>query len=88
MGPGVRGEGLMGLSRAFLHAGARQVVASLWNVNDEATATLMIHFYTALLRDHLPPTAALRRAQLAVRADPRTAAPYYWAGFELQGDWR
>lgn len=88
MGPGVRGEGLMGLSRAFLHAGARQVVASLWNVDDKATATLMTHFYTAILHDHLAPAAALRRAQLAVRADPRTAAPYYWAGFELQGDWR
>lgn len=87
IGPDVPGEGLMGLSRAFLHAGARQVVASLWNVDDEASATFMTHFYQGLLRDHLQPAAALRRAQLSVRAEPRTAHPYFWAGFELQGDW-
>jgi len=88
LGPEVRGEGLLGLSRAFLHAGASQVVASLWSVEDNASAAFMARFYEALLRDHLTAAAALRRAQLALRADPRTADPACWAGFELEGDWR
>ncbi|MDP9120078.1 MAG: CHAT domain-containing protein [Acidobacteriota bacterium] len=88
LGPETKGEGLMGLARAFLHAGARRVIVSLWNVEDESSATLMTHFYEGLLRHELTPTAALRRAQLAMRADPSTANPSNWAGFELQGDWR
>ncbi len=88
LGPEVRGEGLMGLSRAFLHAGARGVVASLWSVRDRASARLMERFYRALLSDGLSPAAALRRAQLEQRADPRTRDASEWAGFELQGDWR
>lgn len=88
LGPEVQGEGMMGLARAFLHAGASGVVASLWKVKDRATARFMERFYRALLHDHLSPAAALRRAQLEQRADPRTSDPADWAGFELQGDWR
>ena len=84
----VRGEGLVGLTRGFLHAGARRVLASLWNVDDASTAALMTRFYQGLLRDRLPPATALRRAQLALLADPRWRAPYFWAPFVLQGDWR
>lgn len=88
LGKDVRGEGVVGLTRGFMFAGAARVVASLWNVNDAATAELMQHFYRAMLVEKLPPTAALRAAQLALTRDPRWAAPYYWSGFVLQGEWK
>jgi CHAT domain-containing protein len=94
LGKDVRGEGLLGLTRGFMYAGAAGVVASLWKVDDEATAELMRHFYAALFRRGLPPAAALRAAQLALRQQTRWRAPYYWAGFVIQGeyagrgDWR
>jgi CHAT domain-containing protein len=85
-GRAFRGEGVVSLAQAFFRAGAPQVVVSLWPVSDRATAELMRLFYRALLLERLPPAAALRQAQLAVRADPRWRAPYYWAAFVLQGD--
>jgi len=88
LGREVRGEGITGLSRAFLFAGAARVVASLWKVDDAATATLMTHFYRGLLVDKLPVVAALRAAQATLRRDARWSSPYYWAGFVLQGDWK
>lgn len=88
LGQNVRGEGLMSLSRVFLLAGASRVVVSLWQVDDRVTAELMAHFYRGLLTDGLSPAAALRRAQLAIRAEEGTSAPYFWAPFILQGDWR
>lgn len=88
LGPWVRGEGFLGLTRAFFYAGAPRVVVSLWNVDDDATRALMEHFYRALLEDELPPAAALRRAQRELRRDPAFASPAHWAGFVLQGDWR
>lgn len=88
LGREVRSEGLIGLTRGFLHAGARRVVASLWKVHDRATQELMARFYQGLLQDRLPAPAALRRAQHQLAEHPRFAAPYYWAGFVLQGDWR
>jgi CHAT domain-containing protein len=86
LGREVRGEGLWGLSRGFLSAGAGQVVASLWRVEDRATARLMERFYRALLVDGERPAAALRRAQAAMLAEPRWEDPYYWAGFVVYGD--
>jgi len=88
LGREARGEGILGLPRAFLSAGAKAVVVSLWKVDDRATAELMGHFYRAIFEDGERPAAALRRAQLEVRADPRFAAPYYWAAFTHQGEWR
>ncbi len=88
LGKDVRGEGLIGLTRGFMFAGAARVVASLWNVNDAATAELMQKFYRAMLVEKLAPAAALRTAQLALARDPRWAAPYYWSGFVLQGEWK
>jgi CHAT domain-containing protein/Tfp pilus assembly protein PilF len=88
LGADVAGEGLVGLARGFMHAGAPRVVASLWPVSDLATAELMRRFYDAMLRGRVPPAAALRRAQLAIRSDPRWRRPFYWAGFVLLGDWR
>jgi CHAT domain-containing protein len=88
LGKTLRGEGVLGLARAFFHAGSERVVVSLWEVSDEATAELMRHFYRGLLLDHLPPAQALRQAQLALSRAPRFRAPYYWAGFVLQGEIR
>lgn len=88
LGPVVRGEGLVGLTRGFQYAGARRVLASLWNVDDSSTATLMGAFYRGLLTEGLSPAAALRQAQRRLLADPATRAPYHWAAFTLHGDWR
>jgi CHAT domain-containing protein len=89
MGRPVRGEGLIGLTRGFMYAGARSVVVSLWRVNDQATAELMKRFYKHMLgKDKLPPAAALRQAQLEMQADKLWHDPYYWAGFIVQGDWK
>ena len=88
LGKEIKGEGLVGLTRAFFYAGAPRVVASLWQVNDLATAELMKKFYRGLLQQRLRPAAALRAAQLEMSRDPRWKAPYFWAGFVLQGEWR
>lgn len=88
LGKDVRGEGLLGLTRGFLYAGASRVMASLWPVRDRATSELMRRFYHALLHDRLPPAAALRAAQLSLRREPRWRDPYYWAPFVVQGDWQ
>jgi CHAT domain-containing protein len=88
LGKEVAGEGLVGLTRGFLFAGARGVIASLWQVNDAATAELMKTFYTGMLQRRLPAATALRRAQLELAKDPRWSSPYFWAGFVLQGDWQ
>jgi len=88
LGKDIKGEGLVGLTRGFLYAGAPRVVASLWKVDDRATAELMKLFYQRMLRDGLRPAAALRRAQIDMQKQPRWAAPYYWAGFTLQGEWK
>jgi CHAT domain-containing protein/Tfp pilus assembly protein PilF len=86
LGKEVRGEGLVGLTQGFLYTGARQVVASLWRIEDRATAELMARFYRGLLVEGRPPAAALRLAQLAIRDDRRWRPPYYWSGFVLQGE--
>src|SRR5205807_6082585 len=89
MGKQQAGEGPMSLSRAFLFAGSKAVVASLWEVNDEATAELMRRFYRHMLKDKLPPSTALAMAQSDFRhhRNERFRNPYYWAGFELYGEW-
>jgi CHAT domain-containing protein len=88
LGKEVRGEGLMGLTRAFLYAGAPRVVVSLWNVNDRATAELMAAFYRGVLREGKRPVAALREAQLELRKQKQWESPYYWAAFVQHGEWR
>jgi CHAT domain-containing protein len=88
LGKEIKGEGLVGLTRGFFYAGAPRVVASLWKVDDRATAELMKLFYRRMLRDGLSPAAALRSAQIDMWKQPRWAAPYYWAGFTLQGEWK
>jgi len=88
LGRDVWGEGLQGLARAFMLAGAQRVVSTLWSVPDEATAELVRRFYDNLLRHGEPPAAALRSAQRALRLDPRYREPLFWSGFVLQGEWR
>ena len=85
LGKEVRGEGLIGLTRGFLYAGASGVTASLWKVDDEATAELMGHFYAGMFQRGLTPAAALREAQLALWKEKRWRSPYYWAAFVIQG---
>lgn len=79
------GEGVVGLARGFLSAGARRVLASQWKVHDRATAELMRSFYQGLVARRLSPAAALARAQQHMRESRRWAAPFYWAAFVLQG---
>lgn len=89
LGKEIRGEGLVGLTRAFMFAGAPTVVASLWRVDDVATAELMKRFYEGMLGPRkLRPAAALREAQVDVAKQERWRDPYYWAAFVLQGEWR
>ncbi|HJU52990.1 MAG TPA: CHAT domain-containing protein, partial [Pyrinomonadaceae bacterium] len=88
LGKRVRGEGMIGLTRGFMYAGAARVVASLWKVDDAATAELMKRFYKAMLKDEMTPAAALRSAQVSMWEQPRWRSPYYWSGFVLQGEWR
>jgi CHAT domain-containing protein len=88
LGKEIRGEGLVGLTRGFMYAGAPRVLASLWNVDDRATAQLMRQLYVAVLRDGQSPAAALRAAQVAMWKSSRWQSPYYWAAFVMQGEWR
>ena len=89
LGKGVKGEGLVGLTRGFLYAGASRVVASLWEVDDRATSELMVRFYRGMLGPkHLSPPTALRAAQLSLAHEARWASPYFWAPFLVQGEWR
>ncbi|MEO6192639.1 MAG: CHAT domain-containing tetratricopeptide repeat protein [Thermoanaerobaculia bacterium] len=88
LGREVRGEGMMGMTRGFFYAGAERVLVSLWNVNDRVTVELMRRLYHGILVEGLSPAAALRAAQDAIRRQKRWRAPYHWAGFTLQGEWR
>lgn len=87
LGKDLKGEGLVGLTHSFMSAGADSVVATLWKVDDRATAVLMDHFYDAMLQKGMSPAAALRSAQLKMKQDPRWSTPYYWAGFVLHGEY-
>jgi CHAT domain-containing protein len=86
LGQEIRGEGLVGLTRGFMYAGAARVLVSLWDIHDEATAELMKRFYAELLGKKLSPAAALAAAQSSMAHDARWSSPYYWAGFTLQGE--
>ena len=88
IGKDIKGEGLVSLTRGFMYAGAPRVVVSLWGVSDLATTELMVRFYQEILKEGMPPAAALRTAQLSLMNDKRWASPYYWAPFTLQGEWR
>lgn len=88
LGRDIKGEGVVGLTRGFMYAGASSVVASLWNVDDRATAKLMKVFYQKMLQDNLRPAAALRAAQITLLREKETESPYYWAAFTIMGEFR
>jgi CHAT domain-containing protein len=86
LGKQLRGEGMIGLTRGFIYAGAPSVVVSLWDVPDRETAQLMQSLYRNLLKQKLPVSEALRRAQVEMWEQGRPNAPFFWAAFSLQGD--
>ena len=88
VGEEIRGEGLLGLTRGFMYAGAPRVVATLWQVDDRATSELMKRFYQKMLGEGLRPAAALKAAQVSMQTDKRWSSPHYWAAFTLQGEWK
>src|SRR6266850_1207322 len=94
LGKEKRGEGVMGLTRAFMYAGAPTVGVTLWSVADKSTSELMTDFYKRLLGPKsasstgVTASAAMRESQLAMIAGKRYSAPFYWAPFVLVGDWR
>ncbi len=88
LGQEIKGEGLIGMTRGFMYAGAQRVVASLWQVDDLATRELMERFYRGMLKNGLRPAAALRAAQLDMLKEKRWAAPFFWSAFVIQGEWK
>jgi CHAT domain-containing protein/tetratricopeptide (TPR) repeat protein len=86
LGKQLRGEGMIGLTRGFIYAGAPRVMVSLWDVPDRETAHLMQSFYRNLLKQKLSVAAALRQAQVEMWGRARSDAPFFWAAFNLQGD--
>jgi CHAT domain-containing protein/tetratricopeptide (TPR) repeat protein len=88
LGQIVRGEGLVGLTRGFMYAGVPRVVASLWKVDDLATTELMKYFYRYMFKDAMPPSTALRWAQVEMFKERRWHDPFNWAAFVIQGDWK
>jgi CHAT domain-containing protein len=88
LGKEIHGEGLIGITRGFMYAGADRVVSSIWKVDDRASARLMGRFYDAMLARHTAPAAALRDAQLAMVREARWRDPHYWAAFGLYGEWK
>jgi CHAT domain-containing protein len=88
LGQDVDGEGLVGLTQAFMYAGAKRMLVSLWDVPDGATAELMTRFYTQVLHHELPAPEALKLAQESMQEQRRWRDPYYWGAFVLMGDWQ
>ena len=86
LGKEIKGEGLVGLTRGLINAGASRVIVSLWSVNDQSTAELMLRFYQKMLQEKMSPAAALRAAQISMWKEKRE--PYSWAAFILQGEWK
>jgi CHAT domain-containing protein len=88
LGKDVNGEGLVGLTRGLMYAGAERVAVSLWQVDDTGTAEFMQEFYTQMLKEGKSPAVALRAAQLKLWENSSLKNPYYWSAFTLQGEWR
>ncbi len=88
VGKEIRGEGLLSINNAFLQAGAKSVLSSAWRVDDQATAELMKLFYQELVDKKLPPSEALRQAQIKLSENPQYSSPFYWAAFTVHGEFR
>jgi CHAT domain-containing protein/tetratricopeptide (TPR) repeat protein len=88
LGKEMKGEGLVGMTQGFMHAGAARVVASLWKIDDRASAEFMKYFYQGMLGEkRLSAAAALREAQLMMWQSKRWRFPFYWSAFILLGEW-
>jgi CHAT domain-containing protein len=87
LGKNMESEGSIGLPRAFLYAGAKSVIASLWKVDDKATKELMVRLYAGLQQGKRP-SLALRNAQLEISKEKTRSALFFWASFALQGDYQ
>ena len=85
-GKEVKGEGVVGLNTAFLQAGSRSVLASLWPIEDSATNLIMTEFYEGMWNRGESSAESLRNAQIKLYRDPQFSSPFYWASFTLQGD--
>jgi CHAT domain-containing protein len=88
LGKDVRGEGLIGVSRGFLYAGSKRIIASLWKVDDAATAEFMKRFYRNYLQEEMPASKALQQTKIEMKNIKRYSSPYYWSAFTLLGDWK
>jgi CHAT domain-containing protein len=88
LGKSVKGEGMIGITRGFMYAGTARIIASLWKIDDDATAELMDSFYKKMLEEDMRPAAALRAAQIEIYNRKRWQAPFYWAAFTFQGEWK
>lgn len=87
LGKVIKGEGIIGLSRSFFYAGAKNILVSLWKVADQSTSDLMVDFYKKMLKDkYLNKAKALRNAKLEMIKEKTYALPYYWASFVLIGN--
>ena len=87
LGKMVRGEGIVGLTRAFMYAGTPSVLVSLWSVSDISTSKLMEKFYENLIKKKFDKTRALQQAQIFMIKEKKFSHPFYWAPFVLIGDW-
>jgi CHAT domain-containing protein/Tfp pilus assembly protein PilF len=88
VGKMIRGEGMIGLSRSFIYAGAPAVVVSLWSVSDQSTSLLIQRFYENLVDENLSKAEALQQARISLLKDEQYAHPFFWAPFVLSGDWQ
>jgi CHAT domain-containing protein/Tfp pilus assembly protein PilF len=89
LGKEIRGEGLVGLTRGFMYAGAPRVISTLWEIDDRASTELMKYFYEGMFGSkRYRPGEALRFAQIEMWKRDRWNSPYYWAAFRLEGEWR
>ena len=88
LGDNLRGEGMWSFGRTLMGAGAARILASLWKVEDRPTAQLMQNFYTGLLVQGLDSASALAEAQRQMLHHEEYRQPYFWAAFELHGEWR
>jgi len=82
------GDDMVGLSRGFIYAGTPSLLATLWAVDDRATGVLMENFYENWQKKGMSKPEALRQAQLSLRRKTEYSHPFYWAGFQMIGDWR
>ncbi|MEM7714418.1 MAG: CHAT domain-containing tetratricopeptide repeat protein, partial [Cyanobacteria bacterium P01_A01_bin.68] len=87
LGKEIQGEGLVGLTRGLMYAGAERLVVSLWQVSDEGTAVFMKEFYKQMLQNGKSPNQALRATQLKMWKDEKWRNPNYWAAFAFLGEW-